>query len=179
MYSDAFGYSKELQFFSIHLVDCTTLHVWARYLSQYSDWLGDGRSGDRIPVGARFSALVQTGPGAHPTSCIMSTGSLPGVKSCRGRKLTPHPLLMTWSKKSRSITLLPLWTVRPAQRLSACTTVHFTFTHTSTPSMGRTACTETQCMYNGALYLYLYLYSPYGPYGLYRDSVHVQRCTLP
>jgi len=26
--------------------------------------------------------------------------------------------------------------------------------------MGRTACTEPQCLYNGALYLYLYLYSP-------------------
>jgi hypothetical protein len=25
----------------------------------------------------------------------------------------------------------------------------------------------------------LYLYSPYGPYGLYRASVHVQGCTLP
>ena len=47
--------------------------------------------------------------------------------------------------------------------------------------MGRTACTEPQCQYNGALYLYLYLYlySPHGPYGLYRASVPVQRCTLP
>jgi hypothetical protein len=27
-----------------------------------------GRSGDRIPVRARFSAPVQTGPGAHPAS---------------------------------------------------------------------------------------------------------------
>jgi len=31
-------------------------------------------------VGARFSAPVQTGPGAHPASCTMSTGSFPGVK---------------------------------------------------------------------------------------------------
>jgi len=49
--------------------------------------------------------------------------------------------------------------------------------------MGRTACTEPQCLYKGALYLYLtvelYLYSPYGPYGLYRASVPVQGCTLP
>jgi hypothetical protein len=41
--------------------------------------------------------------------------------------------------------------------------------------MGRTACTEPQCLYKGALYLYLtvelYLYSRYGPYGLYRASV--------
>jgi len=39
--------------------------------------------------------------------------------------------------------------------------------------MGRTACTEPQCLYKGALYLTveLYLYSPYGPYGLYRASI--------
>ena len=56
------------------------------------------------------------------------------------------------------IPLFPLWTIRPVQSLSACT--------------------EPQCLYNGALYLYLYLYSPYGPYSLYRASVPVQRCTL-
>ena len=43
---------------------------------------------------ARFSALVQTGPGAHPASCAMVTGSFPGVKSGRGVTLTPHPLLV-------------------------------------------------------------------------------------
>ena len=32
---------------------------------------------------------------------------------------------------------------------------------------------------NGALYLYQYLYFPYGPYSLYRASVSVQWCTLP
>ena len=76
------------------------------------------------------------------------------------------------------IPLLPLWAVRSVQSLSACTTVHFTFTYTSTPPMRRTACTEPQCRYKVALYLYLYLYSPYRPYGLYRTSVPVQRCTL-
>ena len=40
--------------------------------------------------GARFSAPVQTGPGAHPASCTMGTGSLPGVKSGRGMTLTSH-----------------------------------------------------------------------------------------
>ena len=29
--------------------------------------------------GVRFSAPVQTGPGAHPASCTMGTGSFPGV----------------------------------------------------------------------------------------------------
>ena len=47
--------------------------------------------------GARFSAPVQTGPGAHPASCTMGTSSFPGIKSGRGVTLTPHPLLVPWS----------------------------------------------------------------------------------
>jgi len=69
---------------------------------------------------------VQTGPGAHPASCTMVTGSLPGVKSDRGVKLTPHPF-----------------------------------------------------KYRGEERVELDLYSPYGPYGLYRASVPAQWCTLP
>jgi len=59
--------------------------------------------------------------------------------------------------------------------------------------MGRTACTEPQCLYSRAIPLLplwavrpvqslsactveLYLFSPYGPYGLYRASVPVQVC---
>ena len=51
----------------------------------------------------------------------MGTGSLPGVKSGRGVKLTPHYLLVPWSIKSIAIPVLPLRAVRPVQRLSACT----------------------------------------------------------
>ena len=122
-------------------------------------------------MGARFSALVQTGPGAHPTSCTMGTGNFLGVTSGRGVTLTPHPLqekvelylyspygpyglyrasvpvqgctlpysraiplLPLWAVRpvqslSRTIPLFPLWAVRPVQSLSACTRVHFTFTH--------------------------------------------------
>jgi len=39
-----------------------------------------GRSGDRKPVGARFSAPVQTDHGAHPASYTIRTVSFPGVK---------------------------------------------------------------------------------------------------
>ena len=60
------------------------------YLSRYSDSLRAGRSGDRITVGARFSAPVQTGPRAHPASSTMSTGSFPGVKP-PGRGADPPP----------------------------------------------------------------------------------------
>ena len=74
-------------------------------------------------MGARFSAPVQTGPGAHAASCMMGTGSFPGG---RGVTLTPHSLLMPWSRKSRAIPLLLLWAVRPVQSLSACTRAHFT-----------------------------------------------------
>ena len=47
--------------------------------------------------GARFSAPAQTGPGAHPASDTIGTGSFPGVKSGWGETLTPHPLLVSWS----------------------------------------------------------------------------------
>jgi hypothetical protein len=59
---------------------CHACYKWAGQLSRYSHWLRAGRSGDRIPVEARFFAQVQTGPGAHPASCTMGTGSFPGVK---------------------------------------------------------------------------------------------------
>ena len=115
--------------------------------------------------GERFSAPVQTGPGAHPASCTMGTGSFPGVNSGRSVTRTFQPLLVPWSKKK--------------------------YSYTSTPPMYRTACTEPQYLYSTAIPLLplctvrpvqslstctvlLYLYSPYGPYGLYRASVPVQ-----
>ena len=60
-------------------------------LSRYSDSLGAGRSGDRITAKAKFSAPVQTGPGAHPASYAMDTGSFPGVK--RPGRGVDHPPL--------------------------------------------------------------------------------------
>jgi hypothetical protein len=67
-----------------------------------------GRSEDRIPVGARFSAPVQTGPGAHPASCTMDTSSFPGVESGRGVTLIPRPFYCRGLKQSRAIPLLSL-----------------------------------------------------------------------
>jgi hypothetical protein len=59
---------------------------------RYSDWLRAGRSGDRIPVEARFFAHFQTGSGAHQASCTMGTGSFPGVKRPgRGADHPDHP----------------------------------------------------------------------------------------
>jgi hypothetical protein len=68
--------------------------------------IGYGLDGPGIEsrFGARFSAPVQTGPGAHPASCTMSTGSLPGVESGRGVTLIPNPLRVPRSKTEYSYT---------------------------------------------------------------------------
>ena len=72
---------------------------------------------------ARFSASVQTGPGAHLAACTMVTESFPEVNSGRGVTLTTHHLLVPRSRESRAIPLLSLWAVRPVQSISACTRV--------------------------------------------------------
>ena len=110
---------------------------------------------------------------------------------------------------SRAIPPLPLWAVRSVQSLSACTvqlylhspygpyclyrtSVPVQYSYTSTPPMDRTACTEPQCLYSRAIpplplwavrsvqslsacTVQLYLYSPYGPCGLYRALVPCTR----
>jgi len=50
---------------------------------------------------------VQTGPGAHPASRTMGTGSFSGVKCGWGVLLTTHPLLAPRSWKSRELCLYP------------------------------------------------------------------------
>jgi hypothetical protein len=66
--------------------------------------------------GVRFSAPVQTGPGAHPASCTMGTGSFPGVESGRGVTLTPHLLLVSRSKNRVELYLFspegPSWPIK-------------------------------------------------------------------
>jgi len=84
-------------------------------------------------VKARFSAPVQTGPGAHPASYTMGTRSFPGIKSDWGVTDTDP------SSPSSAV-------VMKEQR------------YNSTPPMGHMACTEPQCLYRGALYLLLQLF---------------------
>ena len=118
----------------------------------------------------RFSAPVQTCPGAHPASYTIGTRSFLGVKSGQGVTLNSHTLLVPWSRKSRAIPLLPLWAVWPVQSLCACTvqlylyspyglyglyraSVPVRYNYTSTAPMGHTASTESQCLYITAILL--------------------------
>ena len=116
-------------------------------------------------MGTRFSAPVQTGPGAHQPPVQWVPGLSRG-KERPGRDA--DPLLVPWSRKSTAILLFLLWAVRPVQNLSACTvqlylyspygpyglyraSVPAQYSYTSTPPMGRTACTEPQCQYSIAI----------------------------
>jgi hypothetical protein len=80
---------------------------------------------DRIPVGARFSALVQTRPGAHPTSYTMGTGSFSGVKwsGCS----VGHPTPSSAEVKER-VKLYLYSTSGPSWPVIGWTS-HLTFTH--------------------------------------------------
>jgi len=61
------------------------------------------------PGGDEIFPPVQTGPGAHPASCKMGTGSFPGVKCGRAVLLTTNTLLVPRSWKSTAIPLPTLW----------------------------------------------------------------------
>ena len=62
------------------MAECLNLIMCIHSYRLAAQSLRAGRSGDRIPVGSRFSEPVQTGPGAHPTFYTKVTGSFPGVK---------------------------------------------------------------------------------------------------
>jgi hypothetical protein len=92
------------QKYSLFYFLCSILDLWAGLRSRYSDWLRAGRSGERNLVGAKFSTPVQAGPGAHPVSCTMSTGSLsPGVNDVVSGVVYPPPFsakVKEWSSTS-------------------------------------------------------------------------------
>jgi len=94
-----------LSILSIHLNICKPIigRITGKMMSRDSavgipTALRAGRSGDRIPVEARFSASVQTGPGAHPASYTEGTGSFLGVKR-PGRGVDHPPQLSAEVKK--------------------------------------------------------------------------------
>jgi len=78
----------------LHEMEAVELHSFQFHTSgqgwrsRYSDSLRAGRSGYRFPVGA-FSAPVQSGPGAHPASYTMGTGSFQGGKAAGAWRWAP------------------------------------------------------------------------------------------
>jgi hypothetical protein len=68
------------------------IYTWWAGIAQSVRRLATGlRGGDRIPVGAIFSAPVQAGSRTHPAFYAMGTGSFPGVKwPGRGSDQPPH-----------------------------------------------------------------------------------------
>ena len=79
-----------------HVLECTQC-TWIKVC-----WLKKSLWGRDFPS-------VQTGPGAHPASCTVGTGSFPGVKCGPSVLLTTHSLLVRRSWKSRAIPLPTLW----------------------------------------------------------------------
>jgi hypothetical protein len=70
--SSSQGCTRALRLRCVRGICCGALHN----AKKNSTTLRTGRSGNRIPVEARFSAPVHTGSGAFPASCTMGTGYL-------------------------------------------------------------------------------------------------------
>ena len=89
--------------------------------SPYSDSLWAGLPGDRIPVEPRFSALVQTGSGAHPALYTIGAGSFPRVKRAGGA-LTSSTKVQERVELYLYSTSGPSWPVIGWTFLKACVT---------------------------------------------------------
>jgi len=84
-------HSYNTMYTPFHTIIIIIIIIGPGLFSRYSDLQRTGRSGDRIPVGARFFTTVQTGPRAQPASYTMGTGSFSGVKRPgRGDDHPPH-----------------------------------------------------------------------------------------
>jgi hypothetical protein len=68
--------------------------LWAGYLSQYSDWLRDGGSGDRISVMVEFFHTCLDRPWGPPSLLYNGYRVIPGGKERPGRDADPSPLLV-------------------------------------------------------------------------------------
>ena len=102
--------------------------MWPGQLSRYSDWLRAGRSEDRIPKGGEIFRTCPDRPWGPPSLLYNGYRVFPGGKERPERDADPSPPSSAVVMKEQS--------------------------YTSTPPIGRTACTERQCLYKGDLYLY-------------------------
>ena len=79
------------------------------------------------PGGGEIFCTCPDRPWGPPTHLYNGYWFFPRGKERQGLTLTPHSLLVLWSRRGRAIPLLPLWAIWPVLSLSACTRVHFTF----------------------------------------------------
>jgi hypothetical protein len=87
-----------------------------------------GRYGDRIPLGAILSALIQIGSEAHPAFSARDTWSFPGGKGGRGVVLVTHShLVPRFTKKSGAVPLFSLRGLTAYNRMEP--SLHFTSLH--------------------------------------------------
>ena len=96
-------------------------------------------------MGARFIACPDR-PWGPPSLLHNECRVFPGGKKRPARDADPSALLLPWSGKSRAIPLLPYG---PYSLYRASVPVQYSYT--STAPMGRTACTEPQCLYSTAI----------------------------
>jgi len=101
--------------------------LWAGYRRRYSNWLRAGRAGNRMPLGGEIFRTCPHRPWGPPSLLYKGYRVVPGGKERPGRDADHSPPSSAVAKKE--------------------------YSYTSTPPMGRTVCTETQCLYNGALYV--------------------------
>ena len=78
-------------------------------ISWYSDSLREGRSWDRMPVGARFSAPVQTGLGPHPAFYTLRTGSFLRIKRPESGVEHPHQITLGLKEEKSNTSFGSSW----------------------------------------------------------------------
>ena len=74
-----------------NIICSVSLYCGAGQSSRYSDWLRAGRSGDRIPVGARFFRTCPDRPWGPPSLLYNGYRVFPGGKERLGRDADPSP----------------------------------------------------------------------------------------
>jgi len=96
-----------------------------------NDWLRDGRSGDRIPVGGEIFHTCPDRPWRPPSLLYNGYRVFPGGKERPGRDADSLPPSSAVGHEREELYLYS--------------------------PMGRMACTEPQCLYKGDLYLFTFI----------------------
>ena len=80
------------------------------------------------PGGSEIFRTCPDRPWDPPSLLYKGTGSFQGIKRGGGVALTPHPLLVPWSRKSTATPALPLWAVLSSTDPQCLYKGEFTFT---------------------------------------------------